>query len=425
MTTRYRVEYALKSHRRDNFIEWIKGLLAVPFVLHSQPRVNPSPATENDVAWKAPSTDTRSRYAEIFHDIEELVDDHIAHAEQGTVDQSKLKLLVPSVGTFWTKLPLERAFLANEERRAISARRFVAPSFNDVRLTLNSAQLMALVDDLKLITFDGDVTLYNDGGALSPDNPVIPRLIALLRADIHVGILTAAGYEEKNGVKYRERIYGLLDAVAASDLTEEQKKRRLILLGGESNYLLRYSSEAETGLEWVDEEEWQLDVMKALKDEDIHQFLDIAETVLRECIDMMRLPATILRKGKAVGMNPTPGKTLSREQLEEVVLAVQRTLMFAEVSQRIPFCAFNGGADVWVDIGDKRLGVVSLQNWLGGIHGRCTLHVGDQFLSLGHNDFKARLAATTVWIASPSETVEALDEYLELRRRASSCLGLT
>ncbi|KAI7603627.1 hypothetical protein KC319_g22066, partial [Hortaea werneckii] len=37
MTTRYRVEYALKTHRRDQFIEWIKGLLAVPFVLLSQP----------------------------------------------------------------------------------------------------------------------------------------------------------------------------------------------------------------------------------------------------------------------------------------------------------------------------------------------------------------------------------------------------
>ena len=35
MTSRYRVEYALKSHRRDEFIEWIKGLLATPFVLHA------------------------------------------------------------------------------------------------------------------------------------------------------------------------------------------------------------------------------------------------------------------------------------------------------------------------------------------------------------------------------------------------------
>lgn len=32
ITTQYRVEYALKTHRRDQLIEWIKGLLAVPFV---------------------------------------------------------------------------------------------------------------------------------------------------------------------------------------------------------------------------------------------------------------------------------------------------------------------------------------------------------------------------------------------------------
>ena len=62
-----------------------------------------------------------------------------------------------------------------------------------------------------------------------------------------------------------------------------------------------------------------------------------------------------------------------------------------------------------------------------------TLHIGDQFLSAGANDFKvsfctslslpyyeaytasyqARLASTTAWIANPAETVELLDE-LEL-----------
>jgi IMP and pyridine-specific 5'-nucleotidase len=38
------------------------------------------------------------------------------------------------------------------------------------------------------------------------------------------------------------------------------------------------------------------------------------------------------------------------------------------------------------------------------------LHVGDQFLSAGANDFKARLVCTTAWIASPAETVDLLDE---------------
>lgn len=66
MTTRYRVEYALKTHRRDQLIEWIKGLLAVPFVLHSQPAA----AYDNrqNVLGKMASTAHR-RYKEIFSDV--------------------------------------------------------------------------------------------------------------------------------------------------------------------------------------------------------------------------------------------------------------------------------------------------------------------------------------------------------------------
>ena len=72
--------------------------------------------------------------------------------------------------------------------------------------------------------------------------------------------------------------------------------------------------------------------------------------------------------------------------------------------------AFLGGNDVFVDIGDKSWGVMACQRYLGGIDGSRTLHVGDQFLSAGANDFKARLACTTAWIASPAETVELLNE---------------
>lgn len=70
---------------------------------------------------------------------------------------------------------------------------------------------------------------------------------------------------------------------------------------------------------------------------------------------------------------------------------------------------------------------MACQKYLGGIDGSKTLHVGDQFLSAGANDFKvrnsflkvshfgsyilqARLACTTAWIASPVETVQLLDE---------------
>lgn len=80
------------------------------------------------------------------------------------------------------------------------------------------------------------------------------------------------------------------------------------------------------------------------------------------------------------------------------------------------------------------------QSYFGGIERSTTLHVGDQFLSAGANDFKvsptnlfflrlgkidrfiltcensdqARLACTTAWIASPLETVQLLDELTEL-----------
>jgi IMP and pyridine-specific 5'-nucleotidase len=91
------------------------------------------------------------------------------------------------------------------------------------------------------------------------------------------------------------------------------------------------------------------------------------------------------------------GERLTRETLEEAVIASQRTLSQHPVSERIPFCCFNGGSDVWVDVGDKSLGVSVLQRYFHNavieedieIWGGNTLHVGDQFMSLGGNDFKA------------------------------------
>ena len=94
--------------------------------------------------------------------MEELINDHITHQRDGTHQRSKLKLLVPSVGVFFTPLLLEEAFQYQDQQRRISSRRFVPPSFNDIRIILNSAQILSLVRNgpLQLVTFDGDVTLY-------------------------------------------------------------------------------------------------------------------------------------------------------------------------------------------------------------------------------------------------------------------------
>lgn len=110
----------------------------------------------------------------------------------------------------------------------------------------------------------------------------------------------------------------------------------------------------------------------------------------------MNLNAQILRKDRAVGIIPAvPGYKFPREQLEETVLVTQKILEMSSVGSKIPFCAFNGGNDVFVDIGDKSWGVVVCQRFFGGIEGSKTLHVGDQFLSAGANDFK-------VWKAHPA-----------------------
>ncbi|KKK23139.1 hypothetical protein P175DRAFT_0502534 [Aspergillus ochraceoroseus IBT 24754] len=407
MTTRYRVEYALKSHRRDQLIEWIKGLLAVPFVLHSQPT---AVYQEHSEKLAAVALDTHQRYAEILRDVEGLLNDHIAHEERNTPGKSKLKLLVPTVGTFFTPLYLEDAFNYQDKQRFISRRRFVAPSFNDIRLILNSAQLLGLTrtQGIDLVTFDGDVTLYDDGACLTDDNPVIARIMRLLSQDRKIGIVTAAGYTE--AAKYYERLKGLLDTMHNSpDLTDTQRAG-LVVMGGESNFLFRFDSSSESKLTYVPRSEWMLPEMAAWHDDDITQLLDIAESSLRACAANLNLPVSVLRKDRAVGVYPQSRGQLHREQLEETVLVVQNTVERSAVGSRLPFCAFNGGNDVFVDIGDKSWGVRACQQYFGGIKRARTLHVGDQFLSAGANDFKARLASTTAWIASPAETVQLLDE---------------
>lgn len=347
-------------------------------------------------------------------------------------------MLVPSVGSFFTPLHLEAAFVYQDKHRAISSRRFVAPSFNDIRLILNTAQIMALVrplsppnpanlndesqrtdnttssTNLQLLTFDGDVTLYDDGASLTPDNPVIPRLIHFLSRDVRIGIVTAAGYTDAS--KYYARLHGLLVAVATSHTLTAAQKHNLVIMGGESNFLFVFDETAEHYLRYIHRRDWILPVMHAWNEAAIQSLLTAAEEAFQTCITTLQLPAIILRKERAVGILPQPDHRFTREQLEETVLVVQQVVKMAPHVRQggIPFCAFNGGNDVFVDIGDKSLGVQGCQKWFGGLKAEQTLHVGDQFLSGSGNDFMARLACTTAWIASPAETVRLLDDMIAL-----------
>lgn len=268
-----------------------------------------------------------------------------------------------------------------------------------------------------------------------------------MKKGIKIGIVTAAGYTTAE--RYYERLHGLLDAIAASTELDPAQKQNLVIMGGEANYLFEFCLSAPHLLAHVPRERWLTPEMNNWYEEDIAALLDVAEGALRDCVRTMNLPATILRKDRAVGIIPSdPDVRIARESLEETVLVVQRILELSAIGvpassssraanagngattarPRIPFCAFNGGRDVFVDIGDKSWGVTVCQQWFGGgsgapakrIGGENTLHVGDQFLSAGSNDFKARNVGTTAWIASPTETVELLDELADLMQKRLS-----
>lgn len=457
------MEYYLKSHRKDGFIEWIKGLLATPFVLHAISH------DEEDTDDLTTTQRVKSQYAEIFKDVETLIlnkiefDRHNAindesFLNESSLGRSRLNLLVPTIGPFFTPLPLEKAFLWEDSQRAISSRRMVSPSFNDIRHILNTAQIFHFVKEkklgealggkpLKLVTFDGDVTLYEDGGSLQLDNPVVPYILKLLSANINVGIVTAAGYDDPKS--YERRLHGLITQLHESkDLTLAQKQS-LTVMGGESNYLFYYTEVAtdETktktenesdgpndgmtyGLVAVPKEKWMQESMSNWDSQDIKDTLDFAQKTLTTLKKRLNLPpeVPIIRKKRAVGIVPgirfdvtlqknVPVK-LSREQLEEMVLTLQSTLENYPPSRRIQFSCFDGGSDVWCDIGGKNLGIECLQRFydpLNPIPPGQTLHVGDQFAPMGSaNDFKARLAGCTLWIASPEETVDVLRRLIEM-----------
>jgi hypothetical protein len=178
------------------------------------------------------------------------------------------------------------------------------------------------------MTFDGDVTLYDDGQCLTPDNPVIPRILRLMQAGTKIGIVTAAGYTEAK--RYYERLYGLLDAIAASDLSPSLRQN-LIVLGGESNYCFKFAADTPDLLKLVPRKEWLLDEMMLWSEADITELLDVAEASLRDTIRNLRMEASVVRKDRAVGIIPALGQRFCRETLEETVLTVQKILVWRDM----------------------------------------------------------------------------------------------
>lgn len=151
---------------------------------------------------------------------------------------------------------------------------------------------------------------------------------------------------------------------------------------------------------------------------DITGLLDLAEKSFKTSIEDQNLRARFIRKKRSVGLVPSGGEAppIPREALDETVLRVQddlgKMMRSTQVKTPLPYCAFNGGRDVWVDVGNKRVGVQILQSYLG-VPAEETLHIGDQFLNTG-NDYAARQTCPCIWITSPDETTYILKSILRL-----------
>lgn len=375
----------LTSHRKDELIEWMKDMLNHSFVL-----------------------DAKNTYLDTMLILEELVQEHQEHPTT-----SRLRQFVPTISKFHTKLPLQAAFRIYDNKYSISQRHCIPPSFNEIRHILNLAQIIEIGSNLKFISFDGDQTLYSDGGNFDAANDELAlAIIRLLCHNVKVAVITAAGYGQDN-TKYEHRIQGLLQRFIDENMTADQI-RNFLVLGGECNYLFRaelqtisQGKDEVTGVEkivnkarlrFMPPEDWQADHFPGPKPafwdkSEIKRLLDIAESTMNRAITEMKLRARVLRKERAVGLFPGGSemmkkipvghgsKKLKQEALDEVVLRILEAIRGQESPITLPFCVFNGGTDAWLDIGNKSVGVAALQAYYNLQPAEC-LHVGDQVCTL-------------------------------------------
>lgn len=508
-----RRNYLLTPHRRDGLIEWMKSMLMHSFVLD---------------ALDTTGADTFSHFEMLIDEHRRMTDKLHSEIQSSTLHsvaasnvivQSRLKQLVPSVGTFYTRLPLRKAFDMYNEKYGVTKRRHICISFNEIRHILNLAQLLAMIhptsgqtvkvglpprppsaltdggksdssvqtnteehtaecktpcmdskkgDDLlatprdtwslddsittpdlsparmreymgrnqrsdslaieenltqtshplpgpKLLCFDGDQTLYSDGANFEKDQKLAKYLYLLLKHGVTIAVVTAAGYEYQTN-KYELRLSGLLAYFKEKGL-EVDDLERFYIFGGECNYLMRLGKDyklhavREDGPGgWIVSTRYISDAPGNWSQCEIANILDRSEASFQSSLMDQNMRARIIRKKRSVGLIPNHDEKIPREALDEAVLRIQTELEAAKIA--LPFCAFNGGRDAWVDVGNKRVGVQVLQSYLG-IPPEETLHIGDQFLNTG-NDFAARSICPCVWITSPEETTYILKSILRL-----------
>jgi len=378
--------------------------------------------------------------ARAFAEVEALLNAHCAAgaAAEAASSSSELARLCAGVGRVFLPLDLVGALRRYDASFHITERRFILPSFKEVREILNLATVSSL-GGVELVTLDADDTIYSDGGVLAADSPMIVLVARLLGLGVAVSLVTAAAYPGAPE-RFERRLAGLLAALAFAiecGAPAEPLLSRFFVMGGECNQLLRCRCVADAVdgarprvvLEELPAEAWKAHRGVRWNHASVSALLDAAQGELEERARALRLEVDVVRKERAVGVVASAGSAsaaarLTYENLEELALAVQARLGAGGVAGAfggIPYCAFNGGHDVFVDVGNKALGVRTLQSLLG-VAQTATVHLGDRFTRTG-NDERTRSVASTLWVAGPHETeylLTLLVERVRERRRAAA-----
>ncbi|SBS89187.1 IMP-specific 5'-nucleotidase, putative, partial [Plasmodium malariae] len=221
--------------------------------------------------------------------------------------------------------------------------------------------------------------------------------------------------------KYQKRLQELLKYFSKHNI-EDGSYQNFYVMGGESNYLFKCNEKAN--LYSVPQGEWN-HYKKHVDDETVQNILNISQKCLEQVITDFRLCAQIQRKEKSIGLVPNKMPSLNNkneqknymikyEVLEEAVIRVKKEIIKNKIE--VPYCVFNGGQDLWVDIGNKAEGLIILQKLLKIQKKKCC-HIGDQFLYSG-NDFPTRFCSLTLWVSNPQETKACLKSILNLNMKS-------
>eukprot|EP00123_Amoebidium_parasiticum_P013581 comp22041_c3_seq1/m.32012 comp22041_c3_seq1/g.32012 ORF comp22041_c3_seq1/g.32012 comp22041_c3_seq1/m.32012 type:complete len:499 (-) comp22041_c3_seq1:163-1659(-) len=367
-----------KPPKADGLIDLCRSLLLPSFILHHD----------------------AGTYAETFETLQLMIDDHRDWQNAGSPDQSKLSELTNNVGTFFTPLPLRQAFMAYDKTVHLSEREHIAPTPNDIRKILNVAQVQAVAKQVKLVTFDLEQALCREGQQFDASSNLADLLIRLLRVGIHVGIILSAGYVS-NPTRYEERLGGLLNRFRRTSSGPDEITR-FHVVGGQCNYL--YDTSLDAYLMEVPAERCDTNTMLQWTPDIVDLLLTCAEKSLSDAVRRLELPVRVVRKERSVGAVRLSDKAdIAKETFDEVAWRVKDAIDRAKIP--VAFSVTSGGKDVWVDVGNKPLGIQMLENYTGSSPAT-TLHFGDLFAADATSC--ERITCCTAWVQSTSETDDLL-----------------